>query len=315
MSIKKDFLRLSHLTRDEGWEIINRTRDIKQKTQNRIKYTPLLGKTLAMIFEKPSTRTRVSFEVGIYQLGGMALYLSSSDLQLSRGESVSDTARVLSRYVDMVMIRAFSQDMVEEFAKSAKIPVINGLTDLTHPCQVMSDLYTISEKRGKNLDGLKVVYLGDGNNVSNSWINAAVLFDFALTVACPEELMPDGGILEVGLEKSAGKVKIVHDPKGVVSDADVIYTDTWVSMGDDEDKREWKLDLLGDYQVNDELVRQAPPGAVVMHCLPAHRGEEITDDVMDGQRSIVFPQAENRLHVQKAIMDILNERREKIDEG
>ncbi len=315
MSMKKDFLRLSHLTRDEGWEIIDRTRDIKQKTQNRIKYTPLSGKTLAMIFEKPSTRTRVSFEVGIYQLGGMALYLSSNDLQLSRGESVSDTAKVLSRYVDMVMIRAFSQDMVEEFAKNAEVPVINGLTDLTHPCQVMSDVYTISEISGKNIGGIKVVYLGDGNNVANSWINAAVLFGFGLTIACPEELMPNSEILKVGLEKSAGKIKIIHDPKTAVSDADVIYTDTWLSMGDDEGKRGWKLDILGGYQLNSELLSHAQKDTMVMHCLPAHRGEEITDDVMDGESSVVFPQAENRLHVQKAIMDILNERREKIDEG
>jgi ornithine carbamoyltransferase len=243
----------------------------------------------------------------------MAIYLSSSDLQLSRGESVSDTARVLSRYVNMVMIRAFSQDMVEEFAKNADVPVINGLTDLAHPCQVMSDVYTILEmkgERGKSLDGLKVVYLGDGNNLANSWINAAVLFGFDLTLACPEELMPDDAILKAGLEKSKGKIEVVHDPKAAVSDADVIYTDTWLSMGDDEEKRGWKLDILGGYKLNGKILSLAPKDTMVMHCLPAHRGKEITDEVMDGKNSVVFPQAENRLHVQKAIMDILNERQE-----
>ena len=307
--MKKDFLRLSHLTKDDGWEIIERSKDLKIRQENDIKYTPLSGRTLAMVFEKPSTRTRVSFETGIYQLGGQGIYLSSTDLQLSRGESVADTARVISGYVDMVMIRAFSQEMVEEFATHVRVPVINGLTDLLHPCQVMSDIFTIVELRGGKrdaLDDVNVVYIGDGNNMVNSWINGAVLFGLDLTLSCPDALMPDGAFLEIGKEKLGEKLKIIHDPEEAVSDATIVYTDTWVSMGD-EKKREKKLNLLKAYQVNDELLKHAPKEVKVMHCLPAHRGEEITDSVMDSERSIVWQQAENRLHVQKAIMDILNQ--------
>ncbi len=307
---KKDFLRLSEISRDEGLEIIERAKDLKIRLKNEIKYQPMKGKTLAMIFEKPSTRTRISFETGIYQLGGQPIYLGSGDIQLSRGESVADTARVLSRYVNMVMIRAFSQDMVEEFARESTVPVINGLTDLTHPCQVMSDLFTIAELRGWHLDDLAVTYIGDGNNLTNSWINAAVTFGFQLTISCPEELMPDSEILSLGMEKSNGKIKIEEDPKAGVANAQIVYTDTWMSMGDAPDLKERKLDLLKPYQINERLLDSAPKDAMVMHCLPAHRGDEITDEIMDGKRSIVYVQAENRLHVQKAIMDILNQRQE-----
>ena len=311
--MNKDFLRISHLTPEEGWEIIERAKDVKTRYLNRITYTPMKGKTLAMIFEKPSTRTRVSFEVGIYQLGGMGLYLSANDLQLSRGESVADTARTLSGYVDMIMIRAFSQAMVEELARHAAIPVINGLTDLLHPCQVMSDVYTVAEGRGGSLNDLTVAYVGDGNNLANSWINAASLFGFTLVLACPKELLPDAEILEAGRKKLGDRLAVVHDPFAAVKDAEIIYTDTWVSMGEDQ-KRQKKVAVLKGFQINDELVSAAPPGVKVMHCLPAHRGEEITDEVMDGQDSVVFLQAHNRLHVQKAIMDILNERMEKASE-
>ncbi len=307
---KKDFLRFSYLSREEALDIIERAKDLKKRQKNRIRYRPMEGRTLAMIFEKPSTRTRVSFETGIYQLGGQPIYLSSGDIQISRGETVADTARVLSRYVDMVMIRAFSQDMVEELANESSVPVINGLTDLTHPCQVMSDLFTIAERRDWSLEGLKVTYVGDGNNLTNSWINAAALLGFTLTISCPEELMPDEAILKEGIKRSEGKIKSEENPKAGVKDADVIYTDAWMSMGDDPRLRERKLDMLKLYQVNGELLDSAPESCVVMHCLPAHRGEEITDDVMDGERSIVYVQAENRLHVQKAIMDILNQRQE-----
>jgi ornithine carbamoyltransferase len=312
--MKKDFVRISDLTADEGWEIIDRAKDLKLRYLNDIKYTPLLGKTLAMIFEKPSTRTRVSFETGIYQLGGQGIYLSSNDLQLSRGETVADTARTLSGYVDMIMIRAFSQAMVEELASFSAVPVINGLTDLLHPCQVMSDVFTVCERRGGTLSDLSVLYIGDGNNLANSWLNAAALFGFALILACPEELMPDGGILSQAKEVLGEKLTVTHDPADAVSGAGVIYTDTWMSMGDDIQERERKLDLLGAYQVNKKLVSRAPKDAIVMHCLPAHRGEEITDDVMDGEKSVVFLQAHNRLHVQKAIMDILHERQVSADE-
>lgn len=311
--MNKDFLRISHLTPDQGWEIIDRAKDIKARHLNGIPYNSMKGKTLAMIFEKPSTRTRVSFETGIYQLGGIGLYLSANDLQISRGETVADTARTLSGYVDMIMIRAFSQVMVEELAHYASIPVINGLTDLLHPCQVMSDVYTIAEGRGGSLKDLTVVYIGDGNNLANSWVNAAALFGFNLRLACPRELMPDGEIFAAGKKILGDGLSIVHDPFAAMEGADIIYTDTWVSMGQDAERKK-KLDLLKGYQVNDELVSAAPANVKVMHCLPAHRGEEITDTVMDGKNSIVFLQAHNRLHVQKAIMDILSERMEKAGE-
>jgi len=303
------FLRISHLSPDEGREILDRGRDLKIRQTNDIRYAPMAGKTLAMIFEKPSTRTRVSFETGIYQLGGQGIYLSSQDIQLSRGESVGDTARTLSGYVDMVMIRAFSQDMVEELAEYSSVPVINGLTDLLHPCQVMSDVFTALETTEKNLKDLEVVYVGDGNNLANSWIHAASLFGFRLTLACPKELGPDEGIFQAGKALLEERLNLTSNPREAVGDADVIYTDTWVSMGEDE-KRQKKITLLKDFQVNDDLLKCAPDDARVMHCLPAHRGEEITDSVMDGERSVVFLQAHNRLHVQKAIMDILNQRRE-----
>ena len=302
---EKDFLRLSYLSRDEALDIIERARDLKKRQENRIRYRPMEGRTLAMIFEKPSTRTRVSFETGIYQLGGQPIYLSSTDIQSSRGETVADTARVLWRYVVMVMIRAFCQDMVEDLAYETSVPVINGLTDLAHPCQVMSDLFTVAERRDWNLEGLKVTYIGDGNNLTNSWINAAALLGFELTISCPEELMPDEAILKEGIKRSEGGITIEENPKESVKEAEVIYTDSWMSMGDDPRLRERKLDMLKLYQVNGELLDSAPESCVVMHCLPAHRGEEITDDVMDGERSIVYVQAENRLHVQKAIMERL----------
>jgi len=303
------FLRITHLTADEGREILDRSRDLKIRQANDIRYAPMAGKTLAMIFEKPSTRTRVSFETGIYQLGGQGIYLSSQDIQLSRGESVEDTARTLSGYVDMVMIRAFSQDMVEELAEHSSVPVINGLTDLLHPCQVMSDVFTVMEVTDKDLDDLEVVYVGDGNNLANSWINAAGLFGFRLTLACPKDLSPDDEIFQAGKAILEERLTLTSDPREAVSEADVIYTDTWVSMGEDK-KRQKKIKLLEDFQVNDDLLKHAPHHAKVMHCLPAHRGEEITDSVMDGERSVVFLQAHNRLHVQKAVMDILNQRRE-----
>lgn len=303
------FLRISHLSADEGREILDRGRDLKIRQTNDIRYAPMAGKTLAMIFEKPSTRTRVSFETGIYQLGGQGIYLSSQDIQLSRGESVADTARTLSGYVDMVMIRAFSQDMVEELAEYSSVPVINGLTDLLHPCQVMSDVFTVLEVTGKKLDDLEVVYVGDGNNLANSWINAACLFGFRLTLGCPKELGPDEEIYQTGKAVLEERLNLTSDPREAVVDADIIYTDTWVSMGEDE-KRQKKISLLKGFQVNDDLLKCAPDHAKIMHCLPAHRGEEITDRVMDGEKSVVFLQAHNRLHVQKAIMDILNQRRE-----
>ncbi len=266
-------------------------------------HAPLKGKTLGMIFDKSSTRTRISFEVGIYQLGGMALFLSSRDTQLGRGEIVADTARIMSRYLDGVMIRTFAHALVEEFARFAPIPVINGLTDLLHPCQILSDLFTIREKKG-TYQGIKVAYVGDGNNIANSWIEAAARLPFHLALACPEGYDPDRAIFARAVAEAQEGVALHRDPIQAAADADVIYTDVWTSMGR-EAEREERTATFQPYQVNAELLSRARKDAIVMHCLPAHRGEEVTADVIDGPQSVVIDQAENRLHVQKALMEIL----------
>jgi len=266
-------------------------------------YKPLKDKTLGMIFDKSSTRTRISFEVGMYQLGGMALFLSSRDTQLGRGEIIADTARIMSRYLDGIMIRTYSQSSVEGFAGYATIPVINGLTDLLHPCQILSDLFTIIEKKG-SYESLKIAYVGDGNNIANSWIEAAARLPFHLALACPEGYDPEADILERGRREAEKGITFCRDPLDAVQDADVVYTDVWTSMGQ-EDEREERIRALKGYQVNKELLSVAQRDVIVMHCLPAHRGEEITAEVIDGPRAVVFDQAENRLHVQKAILEIL----------
>jgi ornithine carbamoyltransferase len=301
--MKKDFLSVYDLDRADFEVIFEKAHKLKKMLKEGVPHTPLSGKTLGMIFEKSSTRTRISFEVGIYQLGGMALFLSSRDTQLGRGEDISDTARVMSRYLDAVVIRTYSQQFVEEFARYATIPVINGLTDREHPCQIVSDLFTVKEKKGSFV-GLKVAYVGDGNNVANSWIDAAARLPFQISLACPEKYEPDAEILERAM-KGAGKGISVHrDPFDAVKDADVIYTDVWTSMGQEAEKEE-RTRIFKAYQVNNEMLAQARKDVIVMHCLPAHRGEEITDEVIDGPHSVVIDQAENRLHVQKAIMEIL----------
>ncbi|MCK9362814.1 MAG: ornithine carbamoyltransferase [Syntrophales bacterium] len=264
---------------------------------------PLKGKTLGMIFDKSSTRTRISFEVGMYQLGGNALFLSGRDIQIGRGETIADTARIMSRYLDGVMIRTYSHQAVEEFARFATIPVINGLTDLLHPCQILTDLFTIIEKRG-GYEGLKIAYVGDGNNIANSWIVAASKLPFRLDLACPDGYDPDPVILERAKAEAPLGVNLHREPALAVRNADVIYTDTWVSMGQEE-QREEKIKKFHAFQVSQELVEKAGKDVIVMHCLPAHRGEEIAAEVIDGPRSVVFDEAENRLHVQKAIMEIL----------
>jgi ornithine carbamoyltransferase len=256
-----------------------------------------------MIFDKSSTRTRISFEVGMYQLGGIALFLSNRDTQLGRGEIIADSARIMSRYLNGIMIRTFSQASVEEFARYATIPVINGLTDLLHPCQLLSDLFTITEKRG-GYEGLKIAYVGDGNNMANSWINAAAKLPFHLDLACPEGYDPDSAILERGIAEAPAGVALCRDPVEAVRDADVIYTDVWVSMGQEAERAE-RLKRFEGYQVNQALLDRSKKDVIVMHCLPAHRGEEISTEVIDGPRSVVIDEAENRLHVQKAIMEIL----------
>lgn len=258
---------------------------------------PLAGKTLAMIFEKPSTRTRVSFEVGMHQLGGQVIMLRSSEMQLGRAETIADTARVLSRYVHAIMIRTFDPQVLQEMADSATVPVINGLTDKSHPCQLMADVMTFEEHRGP-IAGKKIAWCGDGNNVAISWIHAATQFDFELHLACPDELRPPKSVLDWARRRGA-RIHVTQDPDKAVAGADGVVTDCWVSMGDGEQNRH---NLLFPYQVNERLMAKAKPEAVFMHCLPAHRGEEVTDGVIDGPQSIVFDEAENRLHSQKAIL-------------
>ncbi len=301
--MKKDLLSLYDLTKNDIDNILQRASILKVKHKQGEEHYPLRGKTLGMIFEKPSTRTRVSFETGVFQLGGQAIYLRWDDTQLGRGESMHDTAKVLSRYIDGIMIRTFSQSSVEELASCAGIPVINGLTDQYHPCQILADILTVNEKRG-SYDGLKAVYIGDGNNVAASWINAALRLGFDLTLACPDGHGPDDIVLIRAQKEASSKIVLVSDPLEAVKDADVISTDTWVSMGQEEERQE-RLDAFKGYQVNEELIKASKDDVMVMHCLPAHRGEEITDGVLDGKNSAVFDQAENRLHAQKAVLELL----------
>ena len=301
--MKKDFLSVYDLTRKDFDRIFDHAATLKAMLKEGIIYQPLAGKTLGMIFDKSSTRTRLSFEAGMYQLGGLAIYLNSRDTQLGRGETIADTARIVSRYLDAIMIRTFSQESVEEFARHATIPIINGLTDLMHPCQIVSDLFTIVEKKG-SYEGLKIAYVGDGNNVANSWIDAAARLPFKLALACPKGYDADSRILERGRKKATRGVSLFRDPVQAVKAADVVYTDVWASMGQ-EAEQEARAKVFEKYQVNRKLMQHAKSDAIVMHCLPAHRGEEITGEILDGARSVVWDQAENRLHVQKAILEIL----------
>ncbi len=301
--MKKDFLSVYDLTRRDFDRIFSHAANLKAMLKDGIIYQPLAGKTLGMIFDKSSTRTRLSFEAGMYQLGGLAIYLNSRDTQLGRGETIADTARIVSRYLDAVMIRTFAQESVEEFARHATIPIINGLTDLMHPCQIVSDLFTIVERKG-TYEGLKIAYVGDGNNMANSWIDAAAKLPFKLTLACPKGYDPDARILERGRKKAPKGVSLFRDPVQAVKNADVVYTDVWASMGQ-ESEQEARAKVFEGYQVNRKLMQHAKPDAIVMHCLPAHRGEEISAEILDGPRSVVWDEAENRLHVQKAILEIL----------
>ena len=266
-------------------------------------YAPMKGKSLGMIFEKPSTRTRISFEVGMLQLGGHSLYLSPKDLQMGRGETIADTARVLSRYVDMIMYRAFHNEIMRALAEHATVPVINGLDDIEHPCQSIADLLTIKEHKG-DFGGLKIGYVGDGNNVCNSLILSAAIVGMDMSIGCPEGYDPNRDIVQHAkdiAEITGSKLEILHDPMDAVRDADIVYTDVWISMGDEKEQTLREKRFLP-YQVNLGLVKNALDDCIVMHCLPAHRGHEITDEVVDGPHSVVFDQAENRLHAQKAVM-------------
>jgi len=299
--MKRDFLKLTDLTKDEITALLRRAIDLKAGKDASL--CPLIGKNIGLFFEKPSTRTRVSFEAGIYQLGGNAICMTPVELQLGRGETIADTARTLSRYLHAIMMRTFSHDTLEAFAMNSSIPVVNGLSDLRHPCQALADTMTLLEKKG-TLDGLKLAYVGDGNNVCNSLIEAAAVLGFNLTVACPEGFEPHTEILENARAIARGEIVVLRDPREAAGMADAIYTDVWVSMGQEKDAVEKKRKLR-DYQINTRLLSCAKRDVVVLHCLPAHRGEEITDEVMDGPHSVVFDQAENRLHTQKALLEML----------
>ncbi|HEX6135782.1 MAG TPA: ornithine carbamoyltransferase [Longimicrobiales bacterium] len=294
--MKRDFLAIPDFETDELYDILRLAHRLK-KGEYREK--PLAGRTLAMIFEKSSTRTRVSFEVGTYQLGGHALFLSSRDIQLGRGEPIRDMARVLSRYVDGIMIRTFAHAALEELASSASVPVINGLTDLLHPCQVMADVMTIQENFGEDLKGRKVAWIGDGNNMANSWLNAAFRFGFELRLACPEGYRPDPQILERA--RGTADIVLTADPAEAIEGAEVVNTDVWTSMGQ-EAETQARLTAFAGYHVDARLMSRAAGHAIFLHCLPAHRGEEVSDDVIEGPQSRVFDEAGNRLHAQKAIM-------------
>ena len=291
----RDFLAIPDYTREELLGLFDLAERMRSGAYGE---KPLAGKSLAMIFMKSSTRTRVSFEVGAWQLGGHALFLSPRDVQLGRGEPVADTARVLSRYVDGIMIRTFAHSEVEELAKYASVPVINGLTDLLHPCQILADILTIRQHLG-TIDGRKVAWVGDGNNMANSWINGAYRLGFDLTLACPEGYEPDQAILERA--QKAANVRLVRDPAEAVEGADVVNTDVWASMGQEEEQAVREKAFKG-YIVDDALMSRAQQDAIFLHCLPAHRGEEVAASVIDGPQSVVWDEAENRLHIQKAIM-------------
>ena len=308
MAKEHDFISLHDLSPEQVEYLLDFALDLKT-TYRTSYFTPdlLKGKTLGMIFEKSSTRTRVSFEAGMYQLGGHALFLSSKDLQLGRGEPIKDTARVLSRYLDGVMIRTFGHDRILEFSKYADIPVINGLSDLLHPCQVLTDLLTIREFKGKMFNGLKMAYVGDGNNMANSYLYGAAKVGMALTVATPKTHKPNAKVLRqsfMDAKRTGAELSWTEDPVEAVKYADIVATDTWASMGQ-EDEHEKRKKIFAPYQVNSELLKNASKNVIVLHCLPAYRGEEITEDVFEDNAEYIFEEAENRLHAQKAILATL----------
>jgi ornithine carbamoyltransferase len=299
----RSFTRVADWSRDELLEVLDLADDLKRLQQAREEHHLLPSRTLGMIFQKPSTRTRVSFEVGIYQLGGTGLYLSAGDLQLGRGETIKDTAVVLSRYLDAIMIRTFAQSDVEQLAANASIPVINGLTDSAHPCQALADVMTIRERFGR-LEGLKVVYLGDGNNVCASLMVACAKLGMDFVAATPSGYRPDEEVVRIARGAGASRIELSDDPRAAVVGADVLYTDVWTSMGQEEE-REQRLGDLAGFGIDTKLVKQAGDSAIVLHCLPAHYGEEIAEDVLYGPQSAVWDQAENRLHAQKALMALV----------
>ncbi|MCK4501525.1 MAG: ornithine carbamoyltransferase [Desulfuromonadales bacterium] len=300
--MNKDFLALSDWSLEDLESIFTLTQELKQKQKEGIPHQLLKGQTLGMIFEKSSTRTRVSFEVGMFQLGGHGIFLHSGTTQMGRGEPIKDTARVMAGYCDGVMARTYSHAALEEFAEYCYVPVINGLSDLYHPCQVVADLFTVTEHK-ENYRQLKYCWIGDGNNMANSWINASAVAGFELRIATPKGYEPNSEIIALA-EKAGAKIILTNDPRAAAEGADVLNTDVWASMGQEEEQQE-RLKAFAGFQINTELLKLADPEAVVLHCLPAHRDEEITDAVVEGKQSIIFAEAENRLHVQKAIMATL----------
>lgn len=299
--MKKDLLKLLDLSREEIHQILNLADQMKYEQRHGLLHNHLQGKTLAMIFEKNSTRTRTSFEIGMFQLGGHALYLSGKDSQIGRGEPIRDTARVLSRYCDGIMIRTYGQAEVEELAQYATIPVVNGLTDFAHPCQVLADLMTVRERMAR-LEGLKLCFIGDGNNMANSLIVGGLKCGMDVSVACPEGYDPDPTVLKFAKAEKESNFTLCRDPKEAARDADVVVTDVWASMGQEEERARREAVFAGIYQVNDELMALTHPGCMVQHCLPAHRGEEITAEVFEAHAEEIFDEAENRLHAQKAVL-------------
>jgi ornithine carbamoyltransferase len=299
--LKRDFTKLLDLNTDEARYLIDRAGVLKKMRKKGVEHKPLKDKGLAMIFEKASTRTRVSFEVGIRELGGYAIIMNSGETQLGRGEPVKDTARVLSRYINAIMIRTYSQGVVEELAKWADVPVINGLSDMYHPCQILSDLYTIIECKG-SLDNTKIAYIGDGNNVANSWIEASILFGLNFSIATPKGYQPEESLLKKA--KKNKKFVYTDDPCEAVKDADVINTDVWVSMGQEKEKEERKK-VFALYKIDDELLKKAKEDVIILHCLPAYRNQEISESVFERFQDTIFTQAENRLHLQKALLEWL----------
>lgn len=298
--MNKDFISIADYTKQEIEAIFDLTAELKEKTKRAEEHHICKGMSMSMIFAKPSARTRISFETGMYQLGGYALYLSPNDIGVGKREAVKDIAQVISRYNQIIMARLFDHTHMLELAEYASVPVINGLTDYNHPCQIMADIFTVLEHR-KHLNDLKVTYIGDGNNVANSWINLAAKLPMHLVICSPSGYEPDAKTLSYARNQNISTVEVTSDPVAGVKDADVVYTDVWASMGQESEARE-RRNVFMKYQVNSELMKHARPGAYVMHCLPAHRGDEITDEVIDSKQSIVFDEAENRMHVQKAII-------------
>ena len=300
----RHYLMVSDLDREQLLQIINRAMELKKCRKQNFPHRPAEGKTLGMLFEKPSTRTRISFEAAMFQMGGAVSFMPSRDLQLKRGEPLKDTARVLARYLDCLVVRTFGQEIVEELARWSDIPVINGLTNQHHPCQILSDVMTVMEFKGQDLSSLKIAWVGDGNNMAQSWIQAAARLGFSLVLACPEDYKPDQEILDTAKRQAPSSVKIelVVDPVEAVRDADVINTDVWASMGQEEEAEKRKA-IFMPYQVNQDLLSHAKKDAIVLHCLPAHRGEEITEDVLEGDQSVVWDQAENKMHLHKSVLE------------